>query len=71
MQQPSNEEIEQSSQEFQAKIIEIAGEYSSKLPADVIILAMAFLTGKFFDTAGGFGMKKNRLKTLMRKKMGI
>lgn len=67
----NTEQLEETSTEFQKKLIELASEFSNKLPPDIIILAMASITGKFFEKGAGMGMKRSRLKTLLRKKIGV
>lgn len=63
-------EFEKNSIEFQTKMIAVIEEYTSKLPADVILLAMASIMGKMFGFPG-FAIKRNRLKTILKEKIGL
>lgn len=66
----SDEEFNKNSTEFQRRMIALIEEFNPKLPADVIILAMAAIMGKIFAFPG-FSIKRNHLKNMLRKKIGL
>ena len=64
------EPVEEASVEFQRRLIMLVEEFNSKLPADIILLAIATILGKIFAFPA-FAINKTRLKTMMRKKIGL
>lgn len=71
MTQDKMQEMEKISIEFQKSLIDLVEKCSAKLPPIVVLMAIASIIGKMISSPYDFGVKKNRLKTLVKKQIGL